>query len=139
MRCLKTLRVVRLAAIYFGVIFGIGFLLGPLRLKFLEPRVGARLAEVLEMPLVLAVSTLAALRLVRGTGLSMTPLQCLISGILAGSGILVADSLVGVFLRGMTLAEIFLHRDPFSGTAYYLSLSLCVALPWALRRVASDQ
>jgi hypothetical protein len=139
MRCLKTLRVVRLAAIYFGVIFGTGFLLGPLRVMFLEPRVGARLAELLEMPFVLAVSILAALRLIRVTGFNMTPLQCLASGFLAGSGILAADVLVGVFLRGMTLAEIFLHRDPYSGTAYYLSLSLCVALPWALRRVANDQ
>lgn len=35
---------------YFGLVFGAGFLLGCIRVPFLVPRLGARVAELLEMP-----------------------------------------------------------------------------------------
>ena len=43
---MSVLRLVKPAAIYFGVVFGAGFALGPIRVLWLEPRVGARAAEL---------------------------------------------------------------------------------------------
>ena len=40
---------------YFALVFGAGFVLGVLRISFLVPRFGERLAELAEMPLMLLV------------------------------------------------------------------------------------
>ena len=40
-------------ALYFAIVFGVGFLLGPIRVFLLEPRLGATLAVLLEAPLLL--------------------------------------------------------------------------------------
>lgn len=49
------LRLLRLSLLYFTLVFGAGFILGPLRVLFLEPRLGTRNAELLEMPIMLVV------------------------------------------------------------------------------------
>jgi hypothetical protein len=38
------LRVARWAAVYFAIVFGVGFALGPIRVLWLEPRIGVRTA-----------------------------------------------------------------------------------------------
>lgn len=48
------------ALFYFMIVFGIGFLLGPIRILWLVPRVGVRIAELLEMPLMIIVIVIAA-------------------------------------------------------------------------------
>ena len=50
----------RAAAVYFALVFGAGFLLGPIRVLFLEPRVGLRAAELTELPLMIVAITFAA-------------------------------------------------------------------------------
>jgi hypothetical protein len=45
-----------------------------------------------------------------------------------------AELWVGTALRGLSVAAVFLERDPVSGTAYYLSLAMFTALPWLLRK-----
>jgi hypothetical protein len=45
---------------YFALVFGAGFVLGVLRVSFLVPRFGERIAELGEMPLMLAVIVIAA-------------------------------------------------------------------------------
>lgn len=56
-----------------------------------------------------------------------------IGGIALGL-ILAGELAVGIRLRGMTPAEVFLNRDPVSGTAYYVSLILFAAMPWLVSR-----
>lgn len=41
---------IRSAAVYFGIVFGVGFLLGVVRVPLLVPRFGERAAELAEMP-----------------------------------------------------------------------------------------
>ena len=53
--------------LYFALVFGTGFLLGPIRLLWLVPRFGTRIAELMEMPVMLVVIVLAARWTVRGT------------------------------------------------------------------------
>ena len=115
---------------YFALVFGAGFVLGPIRVLLLEPRVGTRAAELLEMPLMLAVIVLAAHWLHRAHTAAMTHAQRLQVGGLTVACVLLADIGVGVGLRGMSLAAVFTDRDPVSGTAYYLLLAVTALLPW---------
>ena len=59
------MKVLKAGISYFALVFGAGFVLGPIRLLWLVPRVGTRTAELLEMPVMLAVIIVAARWLVR--------------------------------------------------------------------------
>jgi hypothetical protein len=48
------------AVLYFLAAFGAGFLLGPIRVLVLEPRLGAFAAVLIEAPLLLAANVVAA-------------------------------------------------------------------------------
>lgn len=52
-------------AIYFGLCFGAGLVLGTIRVLWLLPAVGTRTAELLEMPVMLTVIILSARWVVR--------------------------------------------------------------------------
>lgn len=57
--------ILKAAVVYFALVFGAGFLLGFIRVLFAVPRVGERMAELLEAPVMLAVIILAAYWIVR--------------------------------------------------------------------------
>ena len=61
----ELLNILKAAVIYFAPVFGAGFVLGPIRILFLVPRFGVRLAEMMEFPVMLVVIVLAARWLVR--------------------------------------------------------------------------
>jgi hypothetical protein len=50
---------------YFTLVFGAGFVLGALRVTLLVPRLGERMAELSEMPLMFAVIVFAARFVIR--------------------------------------------------------------------------
>lgn len=124
----------RVALLYFALVFGAGFLLGLIRVWLLEPRIGPRWAELCEMPLMLLAICFSARWIVRGPGVELGSRQKLGVGLSAMASVLVVDFIVGVGLRGMRPLEVFTHRDPVSGTAYYLSLLMFGLLPWWLDR-----
>jgi hypothetical protein len=119
----------RAAAVYFTLVFGIGFLLGPIRVLFLEPRIGQRAAELTELPLMVVAMTYAAHFIVR-----RYPQRPLGTGMVALAMLLGAEIAVGMALRGLSLAQILFDRDPVSGPAYFASLALFGILPWWLSR-----
>jgi len=47
-------QILRTAARYFAIVFGVGFVLGAVRVPLLVPRLGERVAELAEMPLMFA-------------------------------------------------------------------------------------
>lgn len=61
----EPLIILKAAVVYFALVFGAGFVLGPIRILFLVPRFGVRLAELMEFPVMLVVIVLAARWLVR--------------------------------------------------------------------------
>lgn len=127
---LNSLRILRLGFLYFVLVFGAGFILGPLRVLFLEPQLGSRTAELLEMPIMLVVIWLASGWLMRHFLIGLKLGEQIGVGVVAVVGVLVADVAVGVLLRGMTVSEVFLRRDLVSSVAYYGLLVLCALMPW---------
>jgi len=130
-------RILRASLVYFALTFGAGFVLGPLRILFLVPRVGARTAELIEMPVMIGITWLAARWVThkftvppaRGPRLSM--------GVIAGALLLLAEFMLVLRLRGLTLEEYFATRDPVSGTAYYAAVLLLVLMPLLVNRGAA--
>lgn len=122
-------RVVRAGLLYFALTFGAGFVLGPLRILFLVPRIGTRAAELLELPVMIGISWLAA-RWVTGR-LAVPPRTAprLAVGAIAGALLLVAEFTLVLRLRGLTLEEYFATRDPVAGAAYYAAVALMVLMP----------
>ncbi len=130
-------RVLRASLVYFALTFGAGFVLGPLRILFLVPRVGTRAAELIEMPVMVGITWLAARWVTRkflvpperGSRLSM--------GVMAGALLLLAEFTLVLWLRGLTLEEYFATRDPVSGTAYYAAVLLLMLMPLLVNRGAA--
>jgi hypothetical protein len=127
-------RVVGAGLLYFALTFGAGFLLGPIRILWLEPRLGARTAELLEIPVMVGVTFLAA-RWVTGR-LAVPPAAGprLGMGVLAATLLIAAEFGLVLRLRGLTLEDYFASRDPVSGGAYYASLLLLALLPLLVNR-----
>jgi hypothetical protein len=125
------------AATYFAIVFAAGFVFGTVRVLWLVPRLGVRLAELTELPLMLAAVFVASRwinrRFLTGQGQSAR----LIVGVMALALLLLAEMLLGWTLRGLTPREAFLARDPVSGPAYYLSLCAFALMPWWLGRSRS--
>jgi len=127
-------RVVGAGLLYFALTFGAGFLLGPIRILVLEPRLGVRAAELLEIPVMIGVTFLAA-RWVTGR-LAVPPATGprLGMGLLAAGLLLVAEFTLVLRLRGLTLEDYFASRDPVSGGAYYVAVLLLALFPLLVNR-----
>src|SRR5208337_4093029 len=54
------MQLVKAGVLYFALVFGAGFVLGTIRTLWVVPRVGTRTAELMEMPIMLAVTIVAA-------------------------------------------------------------------------------
>jgi hypothetical protein len=127
-------QILQAAVLYFLLVFGAGFVLGTGRVLFLVPLLGERAAELLEIPLMLGVIVFAARWIVRHSLDDRRLISTLSVGFIAMGLVLIADLTVGMLLRGMSAAEIFLHRDPVTGAAYYVSLLLFAVMPTIMAR-----
>ena len=128
------MRTLKASALYFATVFGAGFALGTVRVLLVVPRVGERTAELMEAPVMVAVSCLAARWIVRRFAPPPAPSQRLAVGLIALALMLAFEFGIVLQLRGLTIAEYFATRDPVSGTVYYLSLALFALFPLLLRR-----
>ncbi len=126
-------RVLLAAARYFGIVFGVGFLLGAVRVPFLVPRLGERVAELAEMPLMFVAIFLAAGHVVRKFGASMAPLGWALVGALSLAFLVAAELLLAVAGRG--IGEYIAGRDPVSGSVYLALLVVFATMPWLRRRL----
>jgi hypothetical protein len=124
-----TARVVGAGLLYFALTFGAGFVLGPLRILFLVPRLGARAAELLELPVMIGISWLAARWVTVRLAVPPRPAPRLAVGVIAGALLLAAEFTLVLQLRGLTIEEYLATRDPVAGAAYYLAVAIMVLLP----------
>jgi len=133
------MQVMKAGLVYFALVFGAGFALAPLRLLWLLPRVGERAAELIELPLMLVVSALAARWVLGRYCRDCRSGRRLAVGAIAVSLMLVAEFGLVLPLRGLGPLEYLATRDPVSGTAYYLALVLFALMPWLLSTTRRDR
>jgi hypothetical protein len=126
---MKLTRIAAASVLYFAVVFGAGMLLGPIRVFWLEPRLGKSIAVLCEMPFLLTAMVLAARWLPGIVRLSGARGQLVAMGL--GALILqqLADVVVGIMLRGLTLSEQLQNFETPAGVIYAVALLLFVAVP----------
>ncbi|MBI5792070.1 MAG: hypothetical protein HZA63_11390 [Rhodocyclales bacterium] len=120
---------------YFALVLGAGFVMGAFRVPFLVPRLGERMAELIEMPLMFVVILLAARFVIRRFALPPRPSVRLAAGFLALGLSLLAEVLLAVALQERSLGDYIASRDPVSGGVYLAMLVLFALMPLILARV----
>ena len=103
------MRTIAAAALYFLLVFGVGLLLGPVRIFWLEPRLGETIATLCEAPFLLVAIVLAARWFPRTLGLKANTTSLAAMGIVALFLQQLADFALGIVLRGNTLSQHFAH------------------------------
>ena len=117
--------------VYFALVFGVGFLLGIVRVLALEPRLGERWAELVEAPLMLVVIIVSARFVVRWFPAPRRT-GYWISGAIALLLLLFVELSVVLGMRGLSLSQYLAERDPVAGSVYVVLLIVFAAMPWLL-------
>lgn len=92
--------IAKAGALYFGLVFGAGFLLGPVRLEFVAPRLGARMAELIEAPVMFVVILASSRWVLRRLAVPFAMGIRLGIGCLALGLMLAAECTLVLWLRG---------------------------------------
>jgi len=128
--------ILKAGVLYFALVFGAGFVLGTVRTIWVVPRVGTRTAELMETPIMLVVTIVAARWTVLRLAVPSVPSARLGMGGVALVLMLVAEFGLVLWLRGLSIREYLATRDPVSGTVYYLMLALFAIMPLLLDRIS---
>ncbi len=123
------MKILKAGVLYFALVFGAGFVLGPIRILWAVPRFGTRMAELMETPLMFVVIFVAARWVLRRLAVPPKPSSRLGMGCIALGLLLVAEFTLVLWLRGLSVREYLANRDPVSGTAYYVMLGLFAVTP----------
>jgi len=125
----RNMQILKAGVLYFAVVFGAGFVLGTIRVLLVVPRLGTRAAELIETPIMVLVSILAARCVVRRLAVPLKPSMRLAIGLVALALLLVAELALVLWLRGLTISEYLASRDPVAGTVYIIALGVFAVMP----------
>jgi hypothetical protein len=128
------MRTAAAALLYFALLFAAGFLLGPVRVLWLEPKLGPFLAVLCEMPFLFTAMVLAARWVPRMASLDREPRSLILMGLGALALLQAADIAVGVGLRGLTLSTQFAQFATPQGIVYAAALVAFAAMPVIVNR-----
>jgi hypothetical protein len=123
------MHIITAAVFYFLIVFGVGFLFGPVRVFWLEPRLGETIATLCEAPFLLIAIVVAARWLPRTLGLKANVASFAEMGIVALLLQQLADFAVGIVLRGSTPYQQFAHLVTPAGLIYVALLIAFAAMP----------
>ena len=129
MRSGSLLTPLKAGLLYFAVVFGAGFLLGPIRLLWAVPRFGVRIAELLEMPVMLVVVIVAARTIVRRLAVPLALASRLGMGAVALALLVGAELALALSLRGLSPREYIVQQDPVSGVVFLAVLGAFTLMP----------
>jgi hypothetical protein len=129
------MRTAKAGTTYFALVFGAGFLMGMIRVPVLVPRLGARVAELLEMPIMFVVIMLSARFVVSRFALPPTVAARLTTGVMALALLAAAELSLAVALQGQSLGQYIVSRDPVSGGVYLAMLGVYALMPLILVRL----
>jgi hypothetical protein len=128
------MQVVKAGVLYFTLVFGAGFVLGTIRTLWVVPRVGTRNAELMETPIMLVISIVAARWTVLRLAVPSAPSARLVMGGIALVLMLAAEFGFMLWLRGISIRDYIATRDPVSGTVYYAMLGVFAIMPLLVAR-----
>jgi hypothetical protein len=128
------MRIMKAGVLYFAIVFGAGFVLGPIRILWAAPRFGTRMAELLEMPVMLGVILVASRWVVRRLALPPAASARLGMGFIGLAFLLAAELTLVLWLRGLSISEYLASRDPVSGAVYYVMLGVFAIMPLPMGR-----
>jgi hypothetical protein len=111
---------------YFGLVFGVGFILGVVRVFWIVPIAGMRNAELLEQPLMLAAIFLIARWTIKHPARELSRVDTLRMGLVALLILILAEVLVALFINPDR------PRDTVSGIVYLMMLGIFGLMPWFL-------
>jgi hypothetical protein len=129
------MQALKAGAAYFGLVFAAGFALGFIRVLWVVPRVGVMWAELMETPLMLVATVLAASWTVRRFRMPATALPRLGMGLVALALLVFAELAVVLWVRGLPIAEYVATRDPVSGSVYVALLVVFAIMPLLVARL----
>jgi type IV secretory pathway TrbD component len=92
------------------------------------------MAELMETPIMLLVTILAARGIARRLALPPTVCIRLGMGFIALALMLFAEFTLVLWLRGLSISEYFASRDPVSGTVYYAMMGIFTVMPLLVAR-----
>lgn len=128
------MKFLKAGVMYFVLVFGVGFVLGTIRLLWIVPKFGTRLAELMEAPFML-IDTIASARwVVRRLAVPPGISSRLVMGMIALGLLLALESTLVLWLQGLTIRESFANRDPVSGTVYFAMLGVFAVMPLFVAR-----
>ncbi len=123
------MQVMEAGVLYFALVFGAGFVLGTIRTLWVVPHFGTRRAELMEMPIMLAATIVAARWTVQRLSVPMIWTARLEMGCMALVLMLIAEFGFVLWIRGLSIKKYFATRDRVSGAAYYLLLMVFAIMP----------
>jgi hypothetical protein len=128
------MQILKAGVLYFVLVFGAGFVLGPIRILWVVPRFGVRMAELMETPIMFVVIIFAARWIVRRLAVPSTPSRRLILGCVGLGLMMVGEFTLVLWLQGLSMREYLASRDPVSGTVYYVMLGVFGIMPLLVAR-----
>jgi hypothetical protein len=128
------MRILKAGALYFALVFGAGFVLGAIRTLLIVPLLGTRTAELMEAPIMLVVTILAARWVVRRHSLPPRTAIRLGVGLVGLALLLTAEFTLVLGVRGLTFHEYMASRDPVAATVYVVLLGIFAAMPMRVAR-----
>ena len=128
------MQILKAGMLYFVFVFGAGSLLGPIRILWVVPRLGTRVAELLEAPIMFVITIVAARWIVRRLAVPSTASSRLSMGGIALSLLLIAEFTLVLWLRGLSIREYLAGRDAVAGTVYYVMLGAFAIMPLLVAR-----
>jgi hypothetical protein len=121
-------KILTAALTYFGVVFGIAWVLGVVRVVWIVPILGLQNAELAEQPAMLVVIFFAARWIVRRLGDQVTKVEILSVGLIAFALLIFVEVMVALFIQPKR------PSDTLSGVVYLAMLGVFGLTPWLLAR-----
>lgn len=128
------MEILKAGGVYFAFVFGAGFILGTIRVLWLVPSLGTRIAELIETPFMLVVTIFSANWVIRHLAIPSITSKRIAVGLIALSLLIVTEFSFVLWLRGLTINDYFTGRDPVAGTVYYLMLGAFALMPLLVAR-----
>lgn len=121
-------RIFPAAISFFAIVFGAGFALGAVRIVLLQPYLGANASRLVELPLMIVISYLAAQFITRQMGPASRG-QWLYVGLIAFIVLMIAEFILGAYVFRTPIRAMLADMLTFTGALSLLAQSLIILLP----------